>query len=289
MSNNYFIHTGSVPTGYYRESAYEKRQEKQMQTRRKLQEFSENTMNLLIAESINYILQQTLHEKSDWEKEYGRVLCEKYVEEKNNVTLLARFEKESLLLAEMASIIKETYEDIICKIDKDDVLTFIIKPSDKKSFFDKLEGLPTSKVVDKINKRVCDAAEEFIQNNINDKLDMEEITAATKARIDASKANSREKLDAIRQEHANYGRQRIQEIQNNRNRNVYEQMVHVASNEILKREELKNKFVTESGKINMDLIIEKVDTAYRFLETINTARIQKVDTAYINELINSIK
>lgn len=288
LNNKYMINT-ERDRGYYPTSVYEQRQEKSFQTKRKLNEFAENTMNMLVAEAIYYIFEMTLGEKPNSEREYGKVLCEQYVRENNALVLLNRFKTKSQLLAEMALAINETYESIMAKVNKDDELTFTIKPSDQKSFYDKLSELDADKVANKIIDRVCDAAEEFIQNNINDKLDKEEITAKTKHNIDAAKASSQEKLDAIRQEHANIGRYMVNNVGMNRTRNLYEHMINLTCGQILKNEELKSKFVTEGGKMNMDSIQEKVDTMYRFVETINTSQIQDVTIPYINSLLAGIK
>lgn len=291
LNNQYLINSGRANNGknYYSQSVYEQKQEKLLQTKRKLSEFAENTMNMLVAEAIYYIFEQSLTGKSSQDKEYGKVLCEQYVRENNATILVNKFKTKSLLLAEMALAINETYSDIMAKVDKNDELTFVIKPSDKKNFYDKLEGLSPENVAEKINARVCQAAEEFVQNNINDKLDIEEITRKTKERIDSAKASSQEKLDAIRQEHANMGRCMINTITEKRTRNLYEHMINLTCNQILKNEELKSKFVTEDGKLNMDMIVEKVDTMYRFVETINTAKIQDVTVPYINSLLAGIK
>lgn len=289
MLNNQYIIGGKCNGRDYTKSIYEQRQEKSFQTKRKFNEFAENTMNILVAEAIYYIFEQTLAEKSQEDKMYGKVLCEQYVRENNSLVLLNRFKTKSQLLAEMALAINETYSNIMAKVNKDDELTFTIKPSDQKFFYDKLLELDSDKVVKKINDRVCQAAEEFIQNNINDKLDKEEIAKATKDRIDAAKASSQEKLDAIRQEHANIGRYMVNNIGVNRTRNLYEHMINLTCGQILKNEELKSKFVNESGKMNMDSITEKVDTMYRFLETINTSNIQEVTIPYINNLLAGIK
>ena len=289
MLNNQYLIGGKTNGRDYSQSIYEQRQEKLFQTKRKLNEFAENTMNMLVAEAIYYIFEQTLEGKSQAEKMYGKVLCEQYVRENSALILLNKFKTKSQLLAEMAFAINETYNSILAKVNKDDELTFTIKPSDQKFFYDQLLELDSDKVVKKITDRVCQASEEFIQSNINDKLDKEEITRDTKQRIDATKASTQEKLDAIRQEHANIGRYMVNNVGVNRTRNLYEHMINLTCGQILKNEELKSKFVTEGGKMDMDSITDKVDTMYRFVETINTANIQDVTIPYINSLLAGIK
>ena len=254
----------------------------------KYEKFSNSVRNYLVSEAVNSILSKVLEEKSTADKEYGKVLCEHFVDEMGSFNLIKRFEKESCVLAEMALLIKESYDNIMCKIDKNDELTFCIKQSDKKSFYDNLEGLDTDKIVEKINARTCDAAAEFVQNNINDKLDMEELANKTKEKIDNIKADSAEKKDSFVKEYTMYAKSKLESAKL-RKKNIYEQMVLEVSTNIMKNEELLPKFINESGKLNMESVVDKVDVMYRFLETVNTARIYNVNESYIKSVLKSIK
>ena len=265
------------------------RERGRMQVRSQYTEFCEGVHKFLVSESINYILQSCLEGKSNSDREYGRVLCERFVEEEGSYSLLRRFNKESLMLHEMYLAINETYDSIMCKIDKDDNLTFSIKPSDKKDFYDKLSDISTSEVCKKVNERSCKAAEEFIQANINDKLDMEEIAAQTKERIDNIKADTDEKKKDLTEECTRIAKHQMNQILQ-RPKGLYEQLVNSLANGIItsKDSSVSEGFLNESGKINIDVVKEKVDVMYRFLETINSAKIKNINESYISDLLNSI-
>ena len=272
----------------YAESA--ERARKSMETLNQYNKFCESVQNFLVSESIYSILQPCLEGKSDADKEYGRVLCEQFVQEEDSYSLLRRFNRESLMLHEMYLAIMESYDNIMCKIDKEDNLTFTIKPSDKKDFYDKLSDVSTSEVCKKITERSCKAAEEFIQANINDKLDMEEIAAQTKENIDKIKADTDEKKKELQEECVRMGRQRMAQVLG-RPKSFYEYLVHNLANGVLSTEnsDVKSAFVNESGKINMDMVREKADVMYRFLETINTAKIKSIDESYMFNILKSMK
>lgn len=276
------------PSNTYAESA--ERARKSMETLNQYNKFCESVQNFLVSESIYSILQPCLEGKSDADKEYGRVLCEQFVQEEDSYSLLRRFNRESLMLHEMYLAIMESYDNIMCKIDKEDNLTFTIKPSDKKDFYDKLSDVSTSEVCKKITERSCKAAEEFIQANINDKLDMEEIAAQTKENIDKIKADTDEKKKELQEECVRMGRQRMAQVLG-RSKSLYEYLVHSLANGVLSTEnsDVKSAFVNESGKINMDMVREKADVMYRFLETINSAKIKSIDESYVFNILKSMK
>ena len=288
--NNYTIPQSSkrftLPTSSIQESM-NKRAENQI----KYTNFVSNLKPALVAESLNYLLQKSLPESiTEADREYGRVLCEEYVKENNASTILRKFETTSPVLAFMAYAVNESYTKIIAGTDKDG-LTISVKPSDKKDFYRTLDDIDTSKVTKKIAERVCKATEEFVQNNINDKLDMEELATKTKEKIDATSASKEESETAIKQEYANIYQRKVSDIAYglNRKKNIYEQMVNNAAKSIIKNDELKEAFVTEGGKLDVNKITDKVTVMYTFMEMLNTAKIRDVDTSYISECLQSIK
>lgn len=276
------------PSHTYADSA--ERARKSMENLSLYNKFCENVQNFLVSETIYSILQPCLEGKSINDQEYGRVLCEQFVKEEGSYSLLRRFNRESLMLHEMYNTIMEAYDNIVCKVDKEDNLSFTIKPSDKKNFYDKLSDVSTSEVCKKISERSCKAAEEFIQANINDKLDMEEIAAKTKERIDNIKAETDEKKKELTQECVRIGKENMARVIA-RPKGLYEHLVHSLANSIITSEdsEVKDHFINESGKINMELVKEKADVMFRFLETINTAKIKNIDESYIFGILKSIK
>lgn len=288
-SNQYLINPTYNSRGNDRYQEFRDREEKKISLRESYSKFSLNVQNFLVSESINFLLQPCIEDKNVADKNYGRVLCEQFVNERGASNLLRGFRRNSYLLHEIYSIVNETYDNIMCKVDKQDELSFVIKPSDKKDFYDKLADLSSEEITKKVNERCCKAAQDFIQNNINDKIDMEDIAIKTKEKIDNIKAKSQEKKKELQQEYANIARREMNKIVYNRRKNVYEQMVHNFADQVLKNESLRSNFINESGKLDMDSITEKVDVMYRFLETINTAKICKVNESYIKDVLDSIK
>ena len=75
-----------------------------------------------------------------------------------------------------------------------------------------------------------------------------------------------------------------------RPKGLYEQLVNSLANSALtsKDESVSSVFLNESGKINLDIVKEKVDVMYRFLETVNSAKIKTINESYISDLLSSI-
>ena len=259
--------------------------------RRKLDEkfdnFASSLKSFLVSESIDFILNKVIYDKSQELKRAGRSLCESFVEEIGTSTLIRRFERESCMLAEMALVVNETYDNIMCKVDKNDELTFTIKPSDRKDFYDKLDDVDVTHVVDKIRQRCCDATTEYIQNNVNDKLDFEEIAADAQEKINKIKEKSQEKRDAMVKEYTLMAKGRA-DIIRCRRKNIYESMVNILTSKAIKNPTEYSQFVAESGSVDYDRVVDVADVMYGFLETVNTARIYNVDNRYIKTVLESI-
>lgn len=288
--NNYVI-PSSKRTFTSNNTSLQERSNKNNMMRESYSKFVDSIQPILLSEAMNNMLQKCLDENTSLaDRNYGKVLCEQFVKENNAWSMIRRFKTKSVLLAEMAICIKEAANKIIDHTDKNS-LNFTIKTSDKNDFYRTLDNLSMDEVCKKINKRVCDATEEFVQNNVNDKLDMEELANKTKEKIDAVKASSEEKEAEIKQEHANIYREAVDNIAYgyNRKRNIYEQMVNTATKTIVKNKDSYGAFINESGKLDVEQITNKVTVMYTFLEMINTAKIQDVDIKYIQECINSIK
>ena len=273
-------------------SESENRYYERLKVNEQYEQFRSSLKKFLVSESINYLLQKNLLDKSTEQRKIGEALCEQFVEETGPDNLIRKFWKESYLLAEMANIIQETYDNVICKLDKNDNLTFCIKPTDKRSFYDNLDNLSTDEVIKKVQQRSCDAAADFIQANVNDKLDMESIAMKTQDRIDKIKAVSKEKKDAMIKEFTMIAKNESYKVRGRR-RGIYEQIVVGISKQSMKpvneSSNIASIFVSENGKLDMDNIIETADTMYKFLETINTARIHKINENYLSSVLLSIK
>ena len=262
--------------------------DKARKIQKEFKEFAINTRTYLVAESINFILSSVL-EESEIENadKIGKNLAYNFVKEEGADKLLYAFRTRSNLLSEMAQIINESYDTILEKVDNKNPATFNIKEKDNKTFFSKLKGKDIKDITKQIKKRVAKATEEFVQNNINDKLDIEDSAKQIKDKIDKVKG-ANEQAEAIKNEYALMHRRNISSIEN-RKKTVLEQMVKNMTKSILTNNTILESYRSEDGTLLMSKIIDEATVMYSFLETLNTCKFKKVDENYIVEVLSSIK
>lgn len=254
----------------------------------KYADFLEKTKRYYLSEALNFMLNRCL--ATSEHDNCGLDICRQFVQEEGYNNLMRNFKCKTYTLALVEQCVSEAVERTKNKTDKDNCITWTIRDSDQKEFYDSLRDLPIDKITTIINKRVCTATEDFIQNNINMKLDIEEVAAKSKERIDAAKEKYDEKRsEQIQKEQTRIYKGAVAEIKNNHTNNIYGHMMNLTSKAILENESIRKDYICESGKIDMGAIESKVKTMYTFLEMVNSFRIKTVDNKYIEECLASIK
>ena len=56
----------------------------------------------------------------------------------------------------------------------------------------------------------------------------------------------------------------------------------------MKDDQLKEEF-TEGAKLNIPKIVDRIETMYTFIETVNTMQLYPVDEEYMQNLIESLR
>ena len=268
--------------------------EEKLQAQREYTEFISNSKEYLVSEAINMILQKSLDEETSEEnRTYAKALVEGFVKENGASKLVNDFSRKSLLLASISSVVKEAHEKIIHGCANGDNKTYKITKTVNDEFFTKLVGLNDNKITEKINQRVCDSIEDFVQANVNDKLDLEELAEKTKERIESAKTKAKNSDEAKRIEESlvmQYQKQ-VNQIKNRSNRKVgvYEQIMHSMTQGVVSDSAVLESFTSNSGKLDMEKIKGKVNVLYTFLEMLNTTKIVNVDEAYVEKVLKEIK
>lgn len=252
--------------------------------------FTENVKLHLLTEALNSIMVKCTKEDCNPGSSYSKVLCEQFIIEEGCDKLLNKFKVSTLLLAQIEQCVMEAYDEIIGKTDKNNPLSFTIDNSSERKFYDSLCNVSVDSASAKINKRVCDAAEDFIQRNINTKLDIEEVAAKTKERIDNAKAKYDDRLaNQIQEEQMKIYKHTSDSLKTPTVSNIYEQFMKRTSKCILENEDMKSQFLDESGRFDLSKVENKIRVMYTFLEMVNSLKIKKVDNIYIEEVLSSIK
>lgn len=270
----------------------DKQREKEILEARKMYtEFISNSRDYFLVEALNMFLQDSLNENtSEEDRDYGKALIEGFVKENGSIKLLSDFGRKSLLLAGIADVVKEAHQKVVHSCKENDTKTFKISKTIDDGFFDKLIGLRDEKISEKINQRVCDSLEDFVQSNVNDKLDLEELAEKTASKISEIKAANAEQQKKIEESYTMQYKMAAQKIKQRANRKVtlYEQIMDTMTRSIVTDNSIREAFVLESGQLNMGKISGRVNTLYTFLEMLNTTKIVNVNESYIEKILKNM-
>lgn len=275
--------------GKDRQDQYNLMQEQRRDSLNKYAAFTENTQIYFLSEALNYVLGKCIKDESA-DANYAREICREFVKEEGYGNLMRKFATKTHTLADIEQCVREACDSVTCKTDKDNNLTWTINDTEQIKFFDSLKNMPVDKVTSAVYKKVCDATEKFVQNNINMKLDIEKIATKTKERIDAAKEKYNDEMaDKIQKEQMIAYKREVDDLKSRAPRNVYEHMMNITSKVVMEDEQLRESFVDESGKFDISKVESKVKTMYTFLEMVNSLKIKKINNKYIEECLSSIK
>ena len=157
--------------------------------------------------------------------------------------------------------------------------------------FDDLEKEDdVQKAIETIKTRVADAEETFIRNNAEDKKKMDEILSKISANVKTVEdlAGKDKKKEEIAQEHIKLGKRKYDSVINERNLTIFEKMTRKLGSGVIKNTAVKESYVTESGALDVDKVVESAKIMYGFLETLNTLRLDNVNEKYIINVLEKM-
>ena len=198
----------------------------------------------------------------------------------------------------MKKIYETAYEYIeeivknIAPADPDNEDTLAIDPKKEQEFYDNLSNSDdVADITNAIRMRVIDAEEKMATDNINDKIDMDDIMQGAAQRIESVRQSNKEgelsddSAELQQQETVMMSKARMNDLATKRSRSVLEQMVRNTSKQVLKDENLA-KVYTENGKIDFDKLIEANTAIYTFMETLNTIQLEDFDEESVKKIIS---
>lgn len=253
-----------------------------------LDAFTSESKDFLLTEALTYILKKCLPENiSEALMTRGKAIVESFVKEEDSYSLLSKFKTKTLFLSELASIVEETHKKVIHGCEGKES-PFKISNSDMKAFHDKLDTMDTDSVTKEIISRVTKAEEEFVKANVNDRKTLEELSSSTEEKLNSIKNKNQEMEDDIKKEAVAMYRNKVNSI-SDRKKGILESIVVRMGKSIVTEESLLPQFQLESGKLDMEKIIDTSEVMYTFLEMVNTLQIRNVDCKYLEDILSSIK
>lgn len=256
---------------------------------KKYSDFKKDVKTYFLKEAMSKLLLESLPSTIDVAYvNMSKTLVENFINEEGVDTLLKRFSTTSIFLAEMGSIVEESYNNVMEGCDKSNPDSYIIKSSDDDKFYDKLQNMDTEAMSKTIAAKVANAEKEFIQSNVQDRETMETLAQETKDKIESYKHKDASVTESVRLGYEQEYKEKVANI-GNRPKGILEAMVVKASNNIVANNDLRGMYVNESGKLDTDRIINTCEVMYTLLEMVNTAKMRVVNEEYIKNVIDSLK
>ena len=219
-------------------------------------------------------------------------VVDKFINENGGVYSVLDSMKETYLLDTVRKFVIEASEDAIEDSTDDDKEINNIPDEPKEKLLDKLENEEdVTDAVHIISDRIAAAEEEFIKKNKEDKEKIESIVNDINDRIKAVNNDpgmNEEDKEEIQKEYAIKQKKQIKMVYENRDHSVFEQMIHNLSKSIVSDAETKSMYTTESGKLDIDHVVDTTKCLYGFMEFVNTTGLVKVDEKYISETLKNM-
>lgn len=252
-------------------------------------DFSSKVKKSLLSEALLTIFNKSLGTELEYFKNeaFKISLVNKFIDEQGSAdNLLYHCKGRSLLLSEINRSVQTSYKAIMEKANQSDPTTLIIDVDDKDNFFDSLDLDSIEDVADQIKTRVANAIDAFMQDNINDKMDIKDIMQSTEEKINGVQ-DSTDGANEIKEQYEARSKRQITNIRNKRKRTIFEQIVRNVAESSIKDKALKELY-TENGKLNMDKIIESCRVMYTLLEMVNTMKIINVNEEYLESVLEGL-
>lgn len=217
------------------------------------------------------------------DKILAKNLVNKFIKENGVYGLLSSFKTKNFLLSEFARIVnKYSVLDEACEEYKPgEAREFTITPERKDDFFKELEDIDVEDASKLIKNRVSDAMSDFVDNNVSNKLDFEEVIQAAQDRI--AKTDD----EHIAEQYSAMAKRKINEMKISREKNIFHCLVESISTAAFKDDALKAKYINEAS-LNMESVVNDAQLIYTMLEMVNTTNMIEINESFINDYLKSL-
>jgi hypothetical protein len=190
----------------------------------------------------------------------------------------------------------DTADDIIGDV-KEPELTVDGNEENQGKIFDDLDKEEdVQKAVSLIRQRVADAEETFIKNNTEDKKQIDELLGKISDNIKTvekmdqndNKTEEEQEQSDIAEESARINRQKIKNITDNRPLTVFEKVTRNLTESVMKDQSLLESYTAEGGEFDTSTMVQSAKVMYGFMETLNTLQLEKVDSKYIENVLEEM-
>lgn len=257
-------------------------------------EYCKFVKDTLLSEAIKSIYLPALSlDESSREFKLANNLVTEFIKENGGYsTIFLKNNANTLFIEALRMNIEAHAASIIEAADSEDPSSLVVDKTSIKDFLDDIVKEPDyENIKDAIKTRVSNAEEEFIANLMSDKEAMNQLIDDTNNKLDAIKSD--ENIDdatkeAITKDTTQESTKLIRDLYDKDIKTVFEAMVEKLSKSVIEKETLRESYTMESGKINIDKIVESVRCMYGFVETVNACKLEKINESYLEDLIKSM-
>ena len=255
------------------------------QNNAKFIQLRKDAKDMLMTEALSHIVNTALGE--DAVKQLTNNLVYQFVRENEGADMImARNVAKTYTLENLFNKIDDTCDAMLEKAKEKGKPE--IEKQDLVSFLDSLDNDgDIENMTQAIALRITTGEEEFINNNISDKMTIKGIVDDTTNRINAAKqdgAIDQQVADDIAQEAARESRAKINAIHTDKPRSVFDTMVRKMSENVMKNKSLRESY-SNGDNLDMNKIVNTARTMYGFLETVNSLQLVRVTESYIKEML----
>lgn len=254
-------------------------------------DYKDNVRKALLKKALMEIYAGSFNNISRREYNSCENLLEQYIGEVGTTKLLKNMGKsDSSILRTIKEKTDEYSANITADATADDPASQTIKKEDINSFWKEIDQQEDiSDITNLIRLRVSNAEEDFINKNLQDKENINDILKKTASRIQMAKGNmDNDYSETVEESETRIAKDMIYKIQHEGHSNVFGKMVHNLSSAAMKNQSAKEVFTNESGRLDVDHIVEAVRCMYTLLEMVGTIQLEKVDNEYIESTLKSI-
>lgn len=254
--------------------------------RNRYNSYSESIRTTLVTEALYNLFKESAPESissNPSDRSIMRAIVNEYVNDTGYTEILNRMKTASVPMSEMHNIIVNNTKAILEEVDKDNPDTFVVTPEMKDNFFDQLNHSDSEDINNAIKERVSDAMEDFVTANTKDHDDIQ--NALNKAQEEVGETPDDE--EELKEYYVYKAKREAAEIRN-APKGILHNMISSMCEGVIRNQDQNREFINE-GHLDMNKITNRVSLMYNFLEMLNTTKLEKIDSAYLENVIEGLK
>ena len=247
--------------------------------------FLENVKTAFMTECVMHLFKHSVTTPmTDKEATIARNLSKRFVVENGAGELINSFALKNRLLSEYSRICKKYYDLVVedCNnCSPGDVAELNLNRTIADDFYKELEDVDVDDATKLIRDRVSDAINDFVDTNMANKVEYQDIIATAQDKIAATKDTE------LAEGYANLARRQINDLKIRKPKSVFNVMVESYTKAVITNDNLKQRYMHETA-VDMDAIVDSTKLIYTMLEMVNTTNMVNVDAKFIQDYLESI-